>query len=207
MPLEISLLVLHLSLASRITAQSLPDAFISTLAPDFLASIVSSNTIIPSTYPDPLQTAEISTITIAPVSVPLTTISGSNKTRTETTTVTATLTAVQPEVTFQPCNGYVEFCNRRFSNVTMVVAHNSPNVVPHNAASNQAVGVQAQLNDGIRGRNSKPHHNPSTNTIAHLRIRVTKLMLTDYSTLRHSLLRINNAAMPYLLQPSRRRTP
>jgi hypothetical protein len=33
----------------------------------------------------------------------------------------------------------------------MVVAHNSPFVRPHNAASNQVLGVETQLNDGIRG--------------------------------------------------------
>lgn len=156
MPLELSSLILHLSLANRITAQSLPDAFISTVGPDFLASIVSSNTIIPQTYPNPVATADITVETVAPASVSFITISGSKdgtQLLTETTTTTATFTAIQPEGTFQACNGYPEFCNRRFSNVTMVVAHNSPNVVPHNAASNQAVGVQAQLNDGIRGRN------------------------------------------------------
>jgi hypothetical protein len=33
----------------------------------------------------------------------------------------------------------------------MVVAHNSPFVKPHNAASNQLYPVESQLNDGIRG--------------------------------------------------------
>lgn len=51
----------------------------------------------------------------------------------------------------RPCNGYPEFCNRRFSNITMVVAHNSPFVKEHNAASNQILPVLTQLNDGIRG--------------------------------------------------------
>jgi hypothetical protein len=37
----------------------------------------------------------------------------------------------------------------------MVVAHNSPFVKEHNAASNQALPVLTQLNDGIRGRMSK----------------------------------------------------
>ncbi|KAF2179265.1 PLC-like phosphodiesterase [Zopfia rhizophila CBS 207.26] len=51
----------------------------------------------------------------------------------------------------QPCNGHVEFCNRKFSNVSMVVTHNSPFVVPHNIASNQELYVLQQLHDGIRG--------------------------------------------------------
>jgi hypothetical protein len=33
----------------------------------------------------------------------------------------------------------------------MVVAHNSPFVKAHNAASNQLYPVENQLNDGIRG--------------------------------------------------------
>jgi hypothetical protein len=52
----------------------------------------------------------------------------------------------------RPCNGHPEFCQRRFSNISMVVAHNSPFVKAHNAASNQVLPVLTQLNDGIRGR-------------------------------------------------------
>jgi hypothetical protein len=51
----------------------------------------------------------------------------------------------------RPCNGYPEFCQRKFSNISMVVAHNSPFVKAHNAASNQLYPVLNQLNDGIRG--------------------------------------------------------
>ncbi|KAF2830775.1 PLC-like phosphodiesterase [Ophiobolus disseminans] len=53
--------------------------------------------------------------------------------------------------TTRPCNGYPEFCERKFSNISMVVAHNSPFVKPHNVASNQLYTVVDQLNDGIRG--------------------------------------------------------
>jgi hypothetical protein len=61
-------------------------------------------------------------------------------------------TAARPRPTnTTPCNGYPEFCNRKFSNISMVVAHNSPFVREHNAASNQMLPVLNQLNDGIRG--------------------------------------------------------
>jgi hypothetical protein len=61
-------------------------------------------------------------------------------------------TAARPRPTnTTPCNGFPEFCSRRFSNISMVVAHNSPFVRPHNAASNQEFHVLNQLNDGIRG--------------------------------------------------------
>lgn len=57
-----------------------------------------------------------------------------------------------PVVNTRPCNGYPEFCNRNYSNITMVAAHNSPFVRPGNAAANQDLPVLTQLNDGIRMR-------------------------------------------------------
>lgn len=64
---------------------------------------------------------------------------------------TASSSARPQPTNTRPCNGYVEFCDRRLSNVSLVVAHNSPFVVPHNAASNQVYPVLNQLADGIRG--------------------------------------------------------
>jgi hypothetical protein len=52
----------------------------------------------------------------------------------------------------QPCNGYVEFCARNYSNITVVAAHNSPFVRKGNLAANQAYPVTTQLNDGVRMR-------------------------------------------------------
>jgi hypothetical protein len=49
------------------------------------------------------------------------------------------------------CNGYAEFCDRKYSNVTYVVAHNSPFHIAHNAASNQDFDVTTQLDNGVRG--------------------------------------------------------
>ncbi|KAH7093006.1 PLC-like phosphodiesterase [Paraphoma chrysanthemicola] len=77
----------------------------------------------------------------------------SSKTATEAST--ASVSAVPTNT--RPCNGYVEFCNRRFSNISMVVAHNSPFVRPHNAASNQVYPVLDQLNNGIRGLQFETH--------------------------------------------------
>jgi hypothetical protein len=62
---------------------------------------------------------------------------------------TMTSSAPQPSNT-QPCNGWVEFCERKYSNITYVGAHNSPFVRPGNTASNQELDVTTQLNDGIR---------------------------------------------------------
>lgn len=49
------------------------------------------------------------------------------------------------------CNGYAEFCDRKYNNITYIVAHSSPFHEAHNAASNKDFDVTAQLNDGIRG--------------------------------------------------------
>jgi hypothetical protein len=61
----------------------------------------------------------------------------------------STSSSAQPTNT-TPCNGYPELCNRKYSNITSVCAHNSPFTVPGNVASNQELPVTAQLNDGIR---------------------------------------------------------
>jgi hypothetical protein len=64
---------------------------------------------------------------------------------------TSTSTAALPSNTV-PCNGFPELCQRQYSNITHVAAHNSPFVRPGNIASNQALDVETQLNDGIRMR-------------------------------------------------------
>ena len=62
-----------------------------------------------------------------------------------------TLTSTAPTGTnTQPCNGYTEFCNRSYSNITFVAAHNSPFAAKNNLASNQDYDVTTQLNGGIR---------------------------------------------------------
>lgn len=58
--------------------------------------------------------------------------------------------ASTPVINTQPCNGYPEFCAKKYSNITMVAAHNSPFVKQGNVAANQVLDVTTQLNDGIR---------------------------------------------------------
>ncbi|KAL9078064.1 MAG: hypothetical protein Q9157_003003 [Trypethelium eluteriae] len=57
----------------------------------------------------------------------------------------------------QPCNNYVDFCTRKYSNITEVTAHNSMFTRANNAASNQALDVIDQLNDGIRMLQGQAH--------------------------------------------------
>lgn len=49
----------------------------------------------------------------------------------------------------------------------MVAAHNSPFVNPSNAAANQELAVQAQLNDGIRMLQGQTHYNSTTKVISY----------------------------------------
>jgi hypothetical protein len=70
-------------------------------------------------------------------------------------TATSTTSSIVPTNT-QPCNNYPELCNRKYSNITEVAAHNSPFAIKNNAGSNQALDVTTQLNDGIRMRTYIP---------------------------------------------------
>lgn len=71
----------------------------------------------------------------------------SNSTNTDRPTST---TAHAGPVNTQPCNLYLEFCDRSYGLITQVGTHNSPFVRPNNAAANQKLDVETQLNDGVR---------------------------------------------------------
>jgi hypothetical protein len=71
--------------------------------------------------------------------------------------IATTSTAAAP-VNTQPCNNYPEFCNRKYSNITEVCAHNSPFVRTRNVASNQELTVTQQLNDGVRVLQGQAHY-------------------------------------------------
>ncbi|KIV77980.1 hypothetical protein PV11_09751 [Exophiala sideris] len=72
-----------------------------------------------------------------------------NGTATRNSTVSSTSSAVTATNTV-PCNGHPQFCQRKFSNITHVGAHNSPFIRSGNLAANQLLDVTTQLNDGIR---------------------------------------------------------
>jgi hypothetical protein len=90
---------------------------------------------------------------------PLTEIVGG--TRTTTNATASTSSAPRPSNT-QACNGYPEFCYRKYSNITEVCAHNSPFVRKNNIGSNQALDVKQQLNDGIRMLQGQTHYENGT---------------------------------------------
>ncbi|KAI5276976.1 PLC-like phosphodiesterase [Aureobasidium subglaciale] len=70
---------------------------------------------------------------------------------------TGTSSSAQPTNT-TPCNNYPEFCNRKYGNITEVVAHNAAFNVPGNLASNQDRSITVQLNDGIRMIQGETHY-------------------------------------------------
>lgn len=107
---------------------------------------------------------------------------------------TASPTTATPRPTNTvPCNGYPQFCNRKFSNITHVGAHNSPFVRPGNLASNQMLDVETQLNDGIRMCMSTAH-----------RVSVFPLTL-GCSTIPNPPPEWDFVSMPYILRDSQRR--
>ena len=55
-----------------------------------------------------------------------------------------------------PCNGHVELCDRKFSNISFIGAHDSP-FVGDGLQDNQNVDVVAQLNAGIRFLQGQTH--------------------------------------------------
>lgn len=88
-----------------------------------------------------------------------TVLTGSASTRTTTTNLSSNATASTSSTTSSsapiptnttPCNSHPEFCSRRYSNITMISAHNSPFVRAGSAAANQEYDVIAQLDDGVR---------------------------------------------------------
>ncbi|EKV17759.1 Acyl-CoA N-acyltransferase [Penicillium digitatum] len=113
-----------------------------------------------------------------------TTVIGNYSMNATTTTIsTATNT---PVVNTRPCNNYPEFCARKYSNITMVAAHNSPFVRKNNLAANQELDVTTQLNDGIRTLQLQAHYVNGTIYLCH-----TTCQLLNVGTLEAYLTDVN----------------
>ncbi|CZT20334.1 related to BSC1 Transcript encoded by this ORF shows a high level of stop codon bypass [Ramularia collo-cygni] len=111
---------------------------------------------------DTMTTSSNSQITASSKAVSVTQIiggAGSNSTMTSKTS-----SAAAPTNTV-PCNGFPEFCERKYSNISMVVAHNAAFVQPANAASNQLLGVKDQLADGVRMIQGEVHWDEANQTL------------------------------------------
>ena len=97
---------------------------------------------------------------------------------------TASSSSAQP-INTVPCNGHPSFCSRSYSNITHVAAHNSPFVRPGNAASNQMLEVETQLNDGIRMLQFQTHQVNNTIYLCH-----TSCDLLNAGTLEEYLVKV-----------------
>ncbi|KAK1754646.1 PI-PLC X domain-containing protein 1 [Echria macrotheca] len=80
----------------------------------------------------------------------LTFLTGSHPTTLTSNATSSTTVAAPAPTNTRPCNNYPEFCDRKYSNITVVGCHNSPFVRAGSAAANQQLGVVDQLNDGVR---------------------------------------------------------
>ncbi|GAA6004902.1 hypothetical protein JCM11491_002273 [Sporobolomyces phaffii] len=75
------------------------------------------------------------------------------------------------------CNGHAEFCDRKYSNVSIIGAHNSYGVSAGSIAANQNYTVETQLNNGIRMLQVQGHMNNNELHLCH-----TSCFLLDAGT-------------------------
>jgi len=111
----------------------------------FGSTVTLATTTLPSGFssmsPNSTDSSTVETVTF---------LTGSAATTTTGNTTSSSSAAVPAPTNTRPCNNYPEFCDRKYSNITVVGCHNSPFVRAGSAAANQQLGVIDQLNDGIR---------------------------------------------------------
>lgn len=156
--------------------------------------VVLTGTHTSSTEVPPTSSTDSSTVTLATTTLSGTVTTTDNATETDLEKTTATVTYLTGSITVtttstgtlsgnfsttasststaptatntQPCNNYVELCQRQYSNITNVGTHNSPFVKEGNAAANQQLDVITQLNDGVRFLQGQIHWNDN-DTVPH----------------------------------------
>ncbi|KAI1306241.1 PLC-like phosphodiesterase [Xylaria venustula] len=153
-----------LSLTENTTPTSLYESFTSQQTLESSSSLASLSESTSSVYTDNTTS---STTTRATSTNTVTLLTGSARTTTTLSGNASTTTISAPSsVNTQPCNNYVEFCTRKYSNITEVACHNSPFLTPNNIAANQQYDVTQQLDDGVRflqaqiqwpSNDTKPH--------------------------------------------------
>ncbi|KAJ5297868.1 hypothetical protein N7508_008117 [Penicillium antarcticum] len=153
---------------------------------------LSDSTVVTTTHSNATMTSGNQTI-VSTTTDSITLLTGGGHTTTlgnnsmNATATTATNTATNtPVVNTRPCNGYAEFCTKKYSNITMVTAHNSPFVRKNNVAANQALDVTSQLNDGIRMLQFQTHYENDTMYLCH-----TTCELLNVGTLEAYLTEVN----------------
>ncbi|KAJ5893880.1 PLC-like phosphodiesterase [Penicillium taxi] len=122
------------------------------------ATITGNSTATPTGNQTTVTTTHSNSLTVLVGASPT---NGTNSTATSSTSTAALATNTQV------CNSYVEYCQRSYSNITMIAAHNSPFVRQGNAAANQEYSVTDQLNDGIRMLQFQVHNQNGTMYLCH----------------------------------------
>ncbi|KAG0665651.1 hypothetical protein C6P46_006435 [Rhodotorula mucilaginosa] len=88
-----------------------------------------------------------------------------------------TASLVAPVAAQSTCNGHAEFCDRSYSNVSVIGAHNSYGVSKGNLAANQNYTVATQLDNGVRMLQVQGHINGNDLHLCH-----TSCFLLDAGT-------------------------
>lgn len=76
------------------------------------------------------------------------------------------LTVAAPAPHAPVCNGHAELCDRQYSNLTYIGAHDSP-FVGNGMADNQNVTIEEQLAMGVRFLQGQTHNNNGTIQMCH----------------------------------------
>lgn len=113
-----------------------------------------------------VETQVITKTTVTYITGSITTTSTGTITGNFSTTASSTTSEAPTATNTQPCNSYVELCQRKYSNITQVGCHNSPFSQKGSAASNQALDVTNQLNDGVRFLQGQMHW-PTNDSVPH----------------------------------------
>jgi len=95
------------------------------------------------------------------------------------------LSSAGPAAAATVCNGYAEYCDRLYSNVTVVGAHNSYTASNTNLAANQDYGVVQQLTDGVRLLQNQVHNQNGTLELCH-----TSCLIYDGGSLQSYLTKV-----------------
>ncbi|KAJ5946667.1 hypothetical protein N7454_003506 [Penicillium verhagenii] len=141
---------------------------------DHLTSTITQNSSATTSGNGTVVTTTSNSVTLLVGGAGTTTLGNSSMNATATTSSTSTAVATNT----RPCNSYTEYCERKYSNITMVAAHNSPFVRKGNAAANQDYTVKYQLDDGVRMLQFQAHNQNGTMELCH-----TSCSMLDVGTL------------------------
>ncbi|KAL2104997.1 hypothetical protein VUR80DRAFT_9187 [Thermomyces stellatus] len=118
--------------------------------PETDVTVIVGTKTVANSLPSDVYTTYTSKVTLDPDTTDDETVTFTGSNPSTTFAGNATATGDDEPVNTQPCNNYIEFCERKYSDITEVGAHNSPFVREGSSAANQQLDVITQLNDGVR---------------------------------------------------------